>query len=184
MGVLKGLEIEGSAKRIFSKALGTPDALSADGCHAALSLTSGVQTVTIGITDPDMPRNVTLVASAAQTGDVVVTGTDENGVAVSDTITINGAATVQGVKAFKAVAQIVYPVISNGGADISIGYGDKLGLGILLSRDSIIHAFFGGVLEGTRPTVTFSSTVLASNTALLNSATNASSAVIIDYYES
>lgn len=181
MAVLKGKEIEGSAKRVFSKSLGSPEALSADGCHAALALTGEVQTITTGITDPDVPRNVTIVANEAQTGNVVVTGTDENGVAVTDTIALDGTNTVQGVKAFAAVTQIVYPVDT--GTEVSVGYGDKLGLGLLLSRDSIVHAFFGGVRETTRPTVAFSSTVLASNTALLNSAMDGS-AVIIDYYES
>lgn len=174
-------EIEGSAKRVSSKSLGSPEALSADGCHAALALTASPQTITTGITDPDVPRNVTIVANEAQTGDVVVTGTDENGVAVEDTIALDGTTTVQGVKAFATVTQIVYPV--DAGTLVSVGYGDVLGLGLLLARDSVVHAYFGGVKEATAPTVAFSSTVVASNTVLLDSAMDGS-AVIIDYYES
>ncbi|MBA7564452.1 hypothetical protein ES708_06115 [subsurface metagenome] len=178
----EGQVLEGTAKRVFSKSLGSPEALSADGCHAALALTTEVQTITTDITNPDVPRNVTVVATEAQADDVVVTGTDENGVAVEETLTLDGATPVLGLKAFATVTQIVYP-IKDDGASVSVGYGDVLGLGLLLSRDSIVHAYFNGVLETTRPAVVFSSTVVASNTALLNSAMDGS-AVIIDYYES
>ena len=183
MGILKGSEIEGSAKRIFSKSLGSPDALSADGCHAALSLSGSAQTITTGIANPDVPRNVTLVSSGTQADDVVITGTDENGVAVTDTLTINNTATIQGVKAFSTITQIVYPIDDGSSVNITVGYGDVLGLGLLLSRDSVVAAYLNGVKEGTAPAVTFSSSVVASNTVDLDSATDGN-AVIVDYYES
>jgi hypothetical protein len=58
------------------------------------------------------------------------------------------------------------------GATISIGWGDKLGLPLKLSHNTVLFAFLNNTLEGTAPTVTVSSSVLSSNTIDLNSALN------------
>lgn len=71
-------------------------------------------------------RNVTLVASGAATGNVVVRGLDYLSQPMSETLALNGATTVQGKKAFKQIQQVVVPAVA--ATTISLGWGNVLGL--------------------------------------------------------
>ena len=95
--------------------------------------------------------------------------------------TVNTATTVVGSKAFKTVTQVDIPTHDGNGATTSVGLGAKLGLGSTFSRDTVIAAFQDGVYETTRPTVTFSSSAVESNTVDLNTAMGGE-AVLIDHY--
>lgn len=154
---------------------GVVAAASATGVHAAVALTTAVQTVTTAITNPVVPRNVTVKGNAGGiAGSVVITGTDMADAALTESIALNGSSEVVGLKAFKTVTSIELPVYTNGGSDtVSVGIGSKIGLPFKLALNTVHQAFLGGTLEGTAPTVTTSSTVLASNTATLNSSLNA-----------
>jgi hypothetical protein len=183
VGVIKGgTIIEGARSVSYSTPLGSPAAASATAVHAAIALTSTTQTVTTGITSPDVPRNVTAKGNASGiTGNVVITGTDAEDAALTETIALSGASEVVGNKAFKTVTSIALPAETHAGTDtVSIGAGSKLGLGARLGRNSVSSAYLAGVVEGTAPTVATSSTVMASNTVTLNSALNGT-AVAVDY---
>lgn len=138
---------------------------------------------------PDVCRNITATAggTAADIGaiSVVVTGTNMNDEAISETLpafTVNTAGTVQGVKAFKSVTAITIPAHDGTGATTSVGFGDKLGLPRELDRNTVVAAFLDGVKEGTAPTVVTDVDELEKNTCDLNSALDGSE-VVIDFYE-
>lgn len=98
--------------------------------HAAVTLGTGVTTtVTTAITNPDFPRNVTIKGNQGGiAGNVVITGTNFAGDVITDTIALNGANEVAGVKAFRTVTSILLPARTQAGDTVSIGVGVKFGL--------------------------------------------------------
>jgi hypothetical protein len=88
----------------------TPDAVSATGVMAAQNLSASTQNKTTGLTNPDVPRTVTIKGNVSGiTGNVVITGTNINNAAIEDTLALNGATEVEGVMAFKSVTQVGLP---------------------------------------------------------------------------
>jgi hypothetical protein len=108
----------------------TPAAKSATAVHAAIAMIATAKVVTTGFTNPDVPRVVTIKGNASGiTGNVVVTGTNAAGAAITDTIALNGATEVAGAKAFKTVTQVDLPAETHAGTDtVSIGRADVFGL--------------------------------------------------------
>ena len=108
----------------------TPAAKSATAVHAAIAMTAAAKVVTTAITNPDVPRVVTIKGNASGiTGNVVITGTNAAGAAITDTIALNGATEVVGAKAFKTATQIDLPAETHAGTDtVSIGCADIFGL--------------------------------------------------------
>lgn len=147
-------------------------AASDTGVHAAIALTAATQAITTGITNPAAPRNIRIKGNAAGiVGDVVITGTNYAGEAITETIALNGNLAVDGAKAFKTVTQIDLPVETHVGTDtVSVGWGDKLGLPYLLAHDTVFAAYLDNVKEAVAPTVAVSATDIESNTIDLNSA--------------
>jgi hypothetical protein len=169
---------------IKSFLIGSPAAPSATAVHAAITMTASPQTITAGITNPDVPRNVTIKGNASgNAGDVVINGTDRFGAVIEETIALNGASEVVGNKAFATVTSIELPAETHAGTDTtSIGWGAKVGLPAQLSRNTVLAAFLNGVREATAPTVVFSSSAISGNTVAL-STTLDGNPVIIDYYQ-
>lgn len=159
-------------------------AASAAGVVAATTLpTSGTTTVTSGITNPAVPRSLSIVGNQAGiTGTVVINGTAYDGSVIQESIVANGTTTVNSLKAFKTVTSVVFPTRNGAGDTISVGWGNKIGLPNKLSRNSVIpgQTYLGNAREGTEPTVTVSASDISLNTVLLNSALNGS-AVDIHY---
>lgn len=78
------------------------------------------------------PRNITITTSASADIDAVgvaVTGTDIDGNALSETITLtnDGGTTDSGAKAFATVETITIPAQTGTGGSIQIGFGDLIG---------------------------------------------------------
>lgn len=182
-------KITGAASRISRTSLGSPALGTTTAVHAAVTDTGVDQTITTAITNPDVPRNITATAGGTA-GDikaiqVTINGTDATGATITEDLpafTVDTAGTVVGSKAFATVTSIVIPAHDGTGATTAIGRGSKLGLGIPLGTDTVIAAHLAGAREATRPTVTVSGTVLASNTIQLSSAL-AGTAVLVDHYE-
>lgn len=128
--------------------------------HAAIALTASTQTVTTSITNPDVPRIVTIKGNASgNAGDVVITGTDFAGTALTETIALNAATEVLGTKAFKTVTSIDLPAETHAGTDtVSIGIGNKVGFPAIIDNTAnvISKDFDGSVDAGT---VTASTTI-------------------------
>ena len=182
-------KIAGSESRIFDLNLGSPAVGAVANVHAAVTDNGSEQTITTGITDPPTPRVITATAGGTEADikaiQITINGFDVNGEIITEDLpafSVNTAGTVTGSKAFKTVTSIIIPAHDGTGATTAIGLGDTLGLGVLLSRNTVINTFFGGVLESTLPTVKFSSSDVENNTVLLNSTLDAS-AVLVDYYE-
>lgn len=149
----------------------TPSAISNTSVLASTTLTAAPQTITIGITKPDVVRNVVIKgALAGSTGNVIVKGTDFAGTSITETIALSGVAVVVGLKAFNTVTEIDLPIQSGGGDGVSVGVGSKLGLPFTLAKNTIRMAFNNNVLEATPPTVVVDPVNICSNTMTIASA--------------
>jgi hypothetical protein len=182
-----GVTIDRGFLAHFQVAAAKATVASTTGIHAAVTDNGAQQVVTTGITQPSMARNITATAGGT-VGDikaiqVIITGTNEAGEAITETLpafTVDTAGSVTGSKAFKTVTSITIPAHDGTGATTAIGFGEKLGLPHKLSHNSVLFAFLNDTKEGTAPTVAVSATVLESNTIDLNSALN--SQVVDAYY--
>jgi len=168
-------------------AAGLPAVAAAAGLMAALTDDGAEAVVLAGnlLFQPEVPRNITATAggTAADIGaiQVIVAGKNAEGQAITETLpafTVNTAGTVAGAKAFAEITSVTIPAHDGTGATTSIGYGDVLGIGHKLARNTVLNAHLGNTLEGTAPTVVVSATVLESNTADLNSALNSTQVVL------
>jgi hypothetical protein len=150
------------------------------GVLAATPLTASEQAIITNITNPTVPRNVTIIGNAVGiAGNVVVKGTNYNGDQITETLALNGTTTVAGNKAFKTITEIDLPVQTAAGNTVSVGVGEKLGLPYKLDHNTILATYFDNVKEAIAPTVTTSSTTLELNTIDLNSALNGK---VVDVY--
>ncbi len=135
--------------------------------------------ITTGLTNPPYPRNITATAGGTATDikaiQVTITGTDEAGNTISETLpafTVDTAGTVSGAKAFKTVTRVQIPAHDGAGATTAIGFGELIGLPHKLAHNTVLNAYLNNVKEGTPPTVAVSASALESNTVDLNSALN------------
>lgn len=180
----------GTGRVVQSQAVGSPAVGSSTAVHAAVASTGNPLAVTTGITDPDVPRNVTATAGGTA-GDikaisVTVTGTDIDGQAISEVLpafTADSTGSVTGSKAFKSITSIAIPAHDGTGATTSVGTGAKLGLSTRLGRNTVVAAFLDGVRESTAPTVATDAVNISGNTATLASTLNGD-AVVLDFYDS
>lgn len=98
----------------FQVAAAKAVAASANGVMAATNLSAATQTKTTGITNPAIPRALSIVGNVAGiTGNVVTTGKNYSGETITETLALNGTTTVNGNKAFKEVTSIALPVQSH-----------------------------------------------------------------------
>jgi hypothetical protein len=152
----------------------------------ALFATSGSTTTvaTTGITQPAVPKNLTVTAAGTDADvkavQVTITGTNYADEVITEAMpafTVNTLGTVVGSKAFKTITSISVPAMDGNGVTVSVGEGEKLGLPYKLPLNTVIRTFLGGTLEGTAPTVTTSTTAVESNTVDLNTALDGAKAV-------
>lgn len=132
--------------------LGAPDVLDVDGVAAAQAI-AGAQAVTIngalasgGVATMDRPRALEIDSSDAgdTTQTVTITGKDEYGVTITETIAANGTTAVAGKKAFKTVTGAVTSAAFTG--NLTIGTTDLLGLPVFVpSAGMILKELLDGV---------------------------------------
>lgn len=149
-------------------------ALDADGLLSAEALPDAAADFTTF--DHAMPyaRTVTAVCSAAQTGNMSITGTNINDVVITETIALTSDTPVESTKAFKTVTNIHLP-IKAGSETINVGWGDKIGLPFMLGDAAdrpMIEATLDGVIETTAPAITADSDELEKNLIDLHSSLN------------
>ncbi len=162
-------------------------AAAADSVHAGITdAGDGTDsTVTTGITNPDVPRNITATSDDVS-GDnadikavqVIITGTNWDDEVITETLpifTVNSSDLVAGSKAFKTVTSIFVPAMDTPyDALVTVGYGDILGLPVSAAHISCIDAFLDDTLEGTAATIVASATAIESCTIDLNSSLDGS----------
>ena len=131
----------------------------------ALTAAAGGQDIVAGITNPDVPRNVTALGNAAGiVGNVVVTGTNWAGETITDTIALNGANEVAGVKAFVTVTAVHLPPETHAGTDtVSIGRGNCLGLQRPIAADGSVVEVARKAAAAAEYTIEATGTVNAAN---------------------
>jgi hypothetical protein len=117
----------------FRADLGTPVTIDADGILDGVSIAVAGQTLRADFNALYSPsvmgrygRNVTVVASGAATSAVTVHGYDYLGQPMSETLTLNGATPVVGVKCFGRVLAVEYAATAD--RTIDVGWGLLLGL--------------------------------------------------------
>ncbi len=124
---------------------------------AATTLGAAAQTVTTGITAPDVPRVLSVKGNASGiVGNVVITGRDISNATCTDTIALNGASTVTGTKAFRTVTSVALPAKTNSSGDtVSVGVANKFALPNLLADANRV---FMATLNGSGDEGTFTCT--------------------------
>jgi hypothetical protein len=88
------------------------DAVAAhdDGIRTVTLGAAAQAAITTGITNPAVPRGLSIVGNVAGVaGNVVITGTNYDGEEIDETLALNGTTTVNGAKAFKSVTNIAAP---------------------------------------------------------------------------
>jgi len=91
-------------------------AASANGILSATILTAAVQSITTGITNPAVPRALSIAGNVSGiTGNVVAAGKNCAGEAIAETIALDGSTTVNGTKAFKSITSLSLPIKAHSG---------------------------------------------------------------------
>jgi len=133
--------------------------------HAAITGSSAAQTITTGITNPDVPRVLKVqpggTSADVGNGTVQVTGTNVEGKTITDNFKLTDANTdeIDGTKAFKTVTSILIPKTEGTAATFSVGYTNKLGLYHRLFPDhTTIKVVYRSAAYGT-PTLDTAPTV-------------------------
>lgn len=84
--------------------------------------------ITTNITNPDVPRNLSVTTHYGFINSVTIEGIDAKGNSVSETIRVVPGGTAYGNIAFATVTKIIIPKGIDGEDRVSIGISDKLGL--------------------------------------------------------
>jgi len=153
-------------------------AADTDGLLDGTALSEEASTVTEFLNAMPYPRNITIVASDAQSGAATVTGTNINDQVITEELTINGTTPVLGAKAFKTVTSIALPAKS-GTETVDVGWGDKIGLPYMLTKKSLFMSLLDGVIETTAAAVVVDADEIEKNTVDLNSSLNGK---VVDLY--
>ncbi len=135
-----GLSNSDNMKNVYKNSFGYTDAkkkVAAGSTTAVLGATATAittQTITANITQPDVPRclSVTVGGTATNVRDsaVVVTGTNVEGKTITESFqtTAGASGTISGNKAFKSVTSIFIPAQGDTAATIAVGTLNKLGV--------------------------------------------------------
>lgn len=112
---------------------------------ASTASTTGIQTLTAGITQPDVPRvlTATLGGSGLIAGNILINGVNVEGKPITDSLSYSGTGLVTGVLVFKRVTSVIFPAQSGTSGTLTIGTTNKLGLNHRLqpnfSTSIVIH---------------------------------------------
>lgn len=151
-----------------------------DAVHAAVTLSTAVQTVTTGIGALDFPRCVCIVSNAAITTKVTINGTDIEGTAISEELTLNGATPVNSTRAFKTVTSIVYPIRTNVGDTVTVGYINTFGMPHVIPYAGCLLAYLFNGTTDTSGALTVDAS-LSKNVYALNGTPDNSKKVALFY---
>ena len=169
------------SQEVLNKYEAIPLAADSDAILNNQPLAAATATVTSFLSQPDVPRNITILPGGTTAdvaaGNVVVTGVDSDGDLISETLalTANQSVATVGNKAFAKINSISFPIgDSPFGANLDVGFGDKLGLNKCLDGAGF---FIKGIVDGaalTGETVAANATGLSDNTVTPNPVANGS----------
>lgn len=144
--------------------------VSAGTSTAVLAATAGAntaQTITSGITQPDVPRALSVTvggtAGQVQTGSVIVTGTNVEGKTITENfvVTIGTTGTINGVKAFKSVTSVYIPAQLGTACTFAVGTQNVIGLRHRLFRNNTTVKVYQSSTAYATPTLQGVPTVVA-----------------------
>lgn len=135
-------------------------------------------TVTSGLTNPDVPRNL-VITPGATTADVAactitVTGTNIFDRTITETFAFldNASTATTGTKAFKTVTSVAFPASCEDSpytATWSIGRGEKIGLKrCMAQKGDFMQSSKDGTIEATQPTCVADTDEVEKNTCDVN----------------
>lgn len=112
----------------YQVAFGTVAASAADNIlnDASINTANTVTTFLSDTADAAYGRNIRLIASGAATSLVTIKGRDYLGQPMTENITLTGAVSVVGVKAFKWIDSIIFALTAS--TTVDVGWGARLGL--------------------------------------------------------
>lgn len=180
---------------LHKQTITNPAAADTNGVISATagSISSSAVTLTAGLSNPGVPRNL-VITPGTSTTDVAscvvsVAGTDFYGAALSESFTFSanqGSATT-GSKAFKTVSSVTFPANcedSPFAATWSIGQGEKLGLDrCMADAGDLAWSTVSGTYESTRATMAVNSSSVSGNTADFNGTMDGAADFNIYYVE-
>lgn len=176
-----GIANSQNLKNIYSNSFGYTSAkkkVSGASSTAILSATAtatSTQTVTSGITNPDVPRALSVTAGgtagAFLDSAVVVTGSNVEGKVITESfqLTANGTGTVNGSKAFATVTSVFIPAQAATSGTIAVGTQNKLGVfHRLYPNNTTVKIYSAASIAGTVtlqgvPTVVANELILEAN---------------------
>lgn len=151
---------------------------------AAGTTTASAATKSTGITNPDSPRNLTIIPDSntthVNTCTIVVNGTDILNHTISENFAFAASASTvtTGSKAFKTVTSVVFPdncEVAPYDVTWAVGVGEKIGLKRCMDETgAFIQSSLNGTIEGTRATLAAASSAVSGNTADFNGTMNGS----------
>lgn len=111
------------------------------------------------LAQPDVPRNIIATMNTSTSGSLKLTGTDINGVTITENLTWSAASGAKSsTKAFKTITQVDGTCTTNT-AQFILGTGDLLGMRATIGpTNTVFMAALGGTREATAPSVTVNST--------------------------
>jgi hypothetical protein len=195
-----GLSNSDNLKNVYSVSFGytsTKKKVSAASTTAILGSTAtslSSQTITAGISNPDVPRALQVVvggtAGSVLDCEIVVTGQNSEGKVITESFMFaaNATATVLGTKAFSTVTSVFIPAQAGTAATVTVGTQNKLGVFHRLYRNNTTVKVYtqttvstGTVTLQAAPTVVANETVLELNLVTPATAPDASFYVNICY---
>lgn len=155
-------------------------AAAADGVHAAITgSASAAVEVTTAITNPPCPRNL-VVTPGGTTADVAAASITIEGTNIADekisedfAFLANATAATTGALAFKTVTKITIPQQDGAGATYQIGFGELIGLPVMLAAKPLTFVLDDGVIM-TAPTFVVDADEIEKNTIDINGSLNGS----------
>ena len=189
VGTMKAVNTGGAfVHQKYVDIFAAPAAASTDAATSTLitpvAISNSAGATGVIIAQPDVPRNVTVWCTVANTANVTIVGTDQFGVAQTEVIAANGAAIVAGTKVFKTLTSVTSANRSGSASTLSIGVGSILGTSRKMNSleiDGAVYTTASGattaVQETTRPVkaptadvhgVTFSTALDPAKTYLLS----------------
>ena len=158
-------------KNLYSNTFGyteTQKKVAAASSTAILGATNGAasaQTVTSGITQPDVPRALTVTPTANTAGSpatVVITGTNVEGKTITSNFVIpaNSTSLVNGIKAFYSVTSVAIPG-NTSGLTITVGTQNALGVNHRLYNQNTTVKVYSGTSPYSTLTLQAQPTVVA-----------------------
>lgn len=137
-------------------------AISTNAVLTSTACDGTTQVITGGITDPDVPRNVSITESGGSTptGNVIISGKLSDGTTSTENISISDNTIHSGNKAFASITSITLPSTCVIGSSIAVGIGELLGLSNPLHGQSTVYKVKKNTAAMAIPTVdTTNSTV-------------------------